>query len=409
MSSSVTPDPPELAASGQGTGRSAEPLRLRVAVIAGDDPLAEESWSGTARSITEALQSVFENLYVERGSFPRLFHRLDHGLRKASGRRITIGSALWFVRIRTAMARRRIRAFAPDLVFVISASGLALLLAREFRVVMVDDAGPSMIEYYPDYAARPAFIKRLRKSVNRRAIRSAWLALYPSSWARHSAIHDAGKSPAEAVLIPWGNNMRHAPEARVRELGTPVRLLFVGKEWQRKGLPMLIMAVRRLLAEGFDLCLDVVGCDRPRDEPENPQIRFHGVLAKSDPQQGRQLALLYGEAHLLVVPSQAECLGMVFSEASAYGLPSISVRTGGIPTVVLDGQTGLLIEPGDHPDELAAAIRSLITDPQRYVALSRAALRDSEERLNWQVWARAVRKLVDQRLAAALPGTAQVV
>jgi len=373
--------------------------RIRAAVLASRDPLNGRSWSGTSRSIFDALDREFDLVHVEQSSFPPALQTLNRAVSKLTRGALVLEWRPAFVRYAFGAARERIRAADPEVLFVIAAAPLAYVAAEDWRVITIDDAtGPGLLEYYPELRNMPRQHKRFVHDISVRAIKATMLSLYPSSWARASAIKDAGKAPEDAVEIAWGHNMRSPPAGRVRTLGTPGRLIFVGVDWARKGGGLLVEAVRLLQAEGIAVELDVVGCERPAGEPAADSVRFHGLLDKTKPDEAALLDRLFDEAHVLVVPSQAECYGMVFAEASAYGLPSVSVRTGGIPSVVLDGKTGILIEPGAPAAALADAIRSLVTDPQRYNALSRNALEDSRERLNWNVWAQRVRKLVEQRL-----------
>jgi glycosyltransferase involved in cell wall biosynthesis len=134
-----------------------------------------------------------------------------------------------------------------------------------------------------------------------------------------------------------------------------------------------------------------VGCseaDATSQAP--PNVRFHGLLRKSDPAGRAKLEQLYAAAHIFFLPTRAEALGIVFAEAAAYGLVSVSYRTGGVPGVVKDGETGLLIDEGSDGDVFARAIAALATDPGRYEQMSRNALKDSRERLNWDCWARSM-------------------
>jgi glycosyltransferase involved in cell wall biosynthesis len=82
-------------------------------------------------------------------------------------------------------------------------------------------------------------------------------------------------------------------------------------------------------------------------------------------------------ADLLVLPSRAENQPVAILEAMARGLPVVSTRIGGIPQQVLDGETGLLVEPDDVA-QLAQALADLILSPERRAAYGQAGLRRFE-------------------------------
>ena len=76
------------------------------------------------------------------------------------------------------------------------------------------------------------------------------------------------------------------------------------------------------------------------------------------------VALLLSEMDIVVLPSLSEGLPMVALEAMALGRPIVATRVGGIPEIVVDGETGVLVPPGDHRS-LAAAIGALLSDTER--------------------------------------------
>jgi glycosyltransferase involved in cell wall biosynthesis len=124
------------------------------------------------------------------------------------------------------------------------------------------------------------------------------------------------------------------------------------------------------------------GSDRSRIE----QAVVHAGLQKSITLHGAvdrpQDALK--ESGLLVLPSLAEGFGLVLIEAMAAGVPVIATDVGGIRDVVRDGQTGLLVRPGD-PAAMAEEIKRIILDRQLRERLITAAGADVLERFTWDV------------------------
>ncbi len=81
---------------------------------------------------------------------------------------------------------------------------------------------------------------------------------------------------------------------------------------------------------------------------------------------------VYAASDLFCLPSQLEGFGLVYVEAAYRGVPSIGAKVGGVPDVILDGETGLLVPPGD-PDALATAIARLRDDPALRARMGEAA------------------------------------
>jgi starch synthase len=91
---------------------------------------------------------------------------------------------------------------------------------------------------------------------------------------------------------------------------------------------------------------------------------------------------LYSHASLFVCPSVYEPFGLINLEAMACGTPVVATRVGGIPEVVLDGETGQLVPPRD-PAALADAVRRLLADPGRAAEFGAAGRRRVEARFSW--------------------------
>jgi starch synthase len=92
---------------------------------------------------------------------------------------------------------------------------------------------------------------------------------------------------------------------------------------------------------------------------------------------------LLSHATVFACPSLYEPLGIVNLEAMACGTAVVASAVGGIPEVVADGETGLLVPP-DHPAALADAVGALIADPARAAALGRAGRERAVAEFGWQ-------------------------
>jgi glycosyltransferase involved in cell wall biosynthesis len=122
----------------------------------------------------------------------------------------------------------------------------------------------------------------------------------------------------------------------------------------RKGLQHLADALQ--IADLADVLVTCVGWFGPNEQVPIPGMRAMGYM--KDP---KQLANLYAAADVFVGPSLEEAFGQVFIEAAACGTPSIGYRVGGKPEAILEGVSGLLVDPV-HPAALAEAIETLYAD-----------------------------------------------
>ncbi|GEP01875.1 glycosyltransferase [Methylobacterium haplocladii] len=168
-----------------------------------------------------------------------------------------------------------------------------------------------------------------------------------------------------------------------------LRLLFVGRLEERKGIDVLLEMLPALLEAHPELVVDVVGNDtlasgqgetyrelfetRHATQAFLPRVRFHGEVEEAE------LLGFYKACDLFVAPSRFESFGLILLEAMVFGKPVIACRAGGMTEVVEHGVTGLLAEPGDAPS-LAAAVETLVGSAPMRARMGRAGRERYEAR-----------------------------
>lgn len=191
-----------------------------------------------------------------------------------------------------------------------------------------------------------------------------------------------GAAPARVSVIPNGVDLaRLTPRSESNRV--PHRIVCIARLSWEKGLPTLLAALANVRRAIPDAHLVLVG-DGPLRQPlmedaerlgVSDAVTFRGALPHDE-----ALAVLK-TADIFVCPSLAEGLGIVFIEAQACGVPAIGTRVGGIPDVIEDGVTGLLVPP-DDADALGDAIRRSMYDAALTLRLVTSA-RDHLARFSW--------------------------
>jgi colanic acid/amylovoran biosynthesis glycosyltransferase len=176
---------------------------------------------------------------------------------------------------------------------------------------------------------------------------------------------------AEAARRCGARDVRTIPNGvdmptRTADEAEPAEVLFVGRLSPEKGIAELVAAT-----EGMNL---VVAGDGPLRHLVPEALGF----VPHD-----ELGTLYDRAAVVVCPSYREGLPLCVLEAMAHGKPVVASAVGGIPELVEDGVTGLLVEPGDVAG-LRAAIERLLADPMLRRRLGRAARARVAERCSWE-------------------------
>jgi len=289
--------------------------------------------------------------------------------------------------------RRELRAGAFDVVHVHSPEAPALAWdACSFRGAPVVGTFHSYsTKPLPNWIANGLGARRKFNQLHQRIAVSAAAAWTGGRWF-------GGKY----TVIPNGVDI-DAPPKGPKPPSRELRVLFVGRSEERKGLPVLLQAFEGLV-EHVPARLTVVGStgeDVRRylaDEAVADQIDARGHVA------GAELWRSMHEADVLCAPSlTGESFGMVLTEAFAAGTPVIASEIAGYSDVVTDGVDGILVPPAD-PQRLAEELQDLYLEPERRVRMGSAA-RHSAERYAWPTVAAQIERVYEQAQLAPSPAT----
>jgi glycosyltransferase involved in cell wall biosynthesis len=218
-------------------------------------------------------------------------------------------------------------------------------------------------------------------------------AIFPrSQWAADSVHGDYG--------IPWdritvaGAGPNYLADPLPHGPYDSQTILFVGREFDRKGGPLILEAFRRLRARMPGARLRIVGCRPPVDAPG---VEVLGPITQ-DAGGGRDRILqLYSEASVFCIMSRFEPFGIVVVEAQNSGVPCVVPNRFAFPEMVRHGETGCVL-PEDDPEALAALFHDLLSDPDRLAGMGRAAQAHVRARYTWA----AAAERIHQRIAADL-------
>lgn len=389
----------EAQAARLGTERTAG----RIVAAATGDPLAHATFSGYSRRLFEAVREqgrevepvatrqlrwydaltghvsplaalpsrrgdrqrslVNPEWYWSRRAFDRFSDGLDRRLRSVPGPRVV-------VQIGT-----HVRSRLPD---------TALYCVTDATIPQAVRAGEFSV------SRASADVLREAQACQADVLAASRLVFVLSAWAKESVVEDYGVAESRVVVLGAGANVATTLPRRV-DLAAPF-VLFVGADWQQKGGPLLLEAVRRARERVPALRLVVVGCSPELDEPG---VEVVGRLPRDDPRAHQRLLELYASAACFSIVPRFDAFPNVLLEAAAFGVPVVSTAEGSRPEAVVHGETGLLV-PERDPDRLAEAIVTIVTDPATAARLGENAARRAAELYTWPGVARHLLERIDE-------------
>ena len=357
----------------------------------------EKTWSGTPWGARTALgrQTQVVDLGLEYTAARKLW-RYAYA-RRRRGRWMSVYQ--WSRRSDRTIQRKLQNSLRHNPVdAVIEVADLAPLDAPFY--VYQDLSFDVLMQHYDTVEGVPGFDGIDRSTIERRRERqreiydSAAGIFAMSDWFAEELVEHSGIPREKVHVVYAGLNSVEAGDHAEPEVESQDsdRLLFVGRDFFRKGGEQVVAALARLRREHSPgLRLTVVGPESWPLAGEIPEgVDFLGGRSTAE------VARLYREHDLFVMPSRFEAFGIVIREALANGLPVIGRSAFAMPEVIIPGKNGALVS-GDGSDELAAAIVSVLESPE----IRGYAARDAEnmrERFSWDT--------VAGRMIGAISGSA---
>ena len=186
---------------------------------------------------------------------------------------------------------------------------------------------------------------------------------------------------AQIHVIPCGVNAeRFSPQGERLE---PPHVVCVARLRPVKNLGLLLEACASLRARGVQFCCMVIGDGSCRDELEAMRARLGlaRVVEFAGAAEQAEVLAWWQRATIAALTSTSEGMPVSLMEAAACGVPAVAPAVGGIPELVEDGVTGLLVPVGDT-QALAAALEQLLRNPELAARMGMAARRRVEERFS---------------------------
>lgn len=376
----------------------------KIAFLTHYDARDVNRWSGTAYYMSKTLSEYgFEVEYLgplaERGQFvikvlTRLYSVFSKKQYLPDAEPVRLKSF-------AAQAKKKLKNSNADVVLAPNMWSVAYLNTDKPIVLWADCTFASMVNFYPYYSNLCKKSLHDGDRAERQCLQKVRFAIFASQWAADSAMLHYGVEPPRVKVVPYGANIEcNRTIADIQKIidsrkYPPCKLLFIGKIWSRKGGDVAIAVAEELNKNGVPTELYLVG-SLPRNPDRQPDfIKPIGFIDKTTESGKQKLNHLFEQSHFLIVPSRAEAFGIVFCEASSYGLPSLATNVGGIPTVIRDYFNGKTFPLSAPPSEYARFIKTMMENYDQYKNLSISSFNEYLTRLNWKVAVERVKEILN--------------
>ncbi|MFV0470366.1 MAG: glycosyltransferase family 4 protein [Dysgonomonas sp.] len=366
------------------------------------------NWSGTEYYIAKAIgEKVGNDLTSIVGLQEELNFatRLKYQINTKLGKKYHLNRSPHVVKQYAKQVELQLKNKSADIIFSPGTIPIAHLRCKQPKVFYTDATFVAMIDYYDWYKHLSSATIREGLELDQAAIDSSQLAIFASNWAADSAINSYGASPEKVKVVPFGANLDIEPafedirESVIRRDTNICKIIFFGVDWERKGGDIVFNTVKELISVGLKCELHIIGLDQLPTEVESaPFVYKHGFISKATSNGLKTIESILKDCHFLFMPSKAEAYGLVYCEASAYGLPSIATKTGGITTIIKDDQNGFTFPLDTKPCVYADYIYQIFTNKKIYEELALSSYNEYRSRLNWEVAGRTINNYLKELL-----------
>jgi glycosyltransferase involved in cell wall biosynthesis len=243
--------------------------------------------------------------------------------------------------------------------------------------------------YYKNFRIHPNTIKE-GNYCESLALKKAKKIFLTSRWSVKEAIKDYKISKNKFSIIPFGANVNPEPkrETVIKNIDNKkfkiLKILSVGVSWKRKGMDKAIKLIKKINTIGQKAELYIIGSTPPKNYSLPKNVFIIKFLDKNKVEDQKLLTKYFLKSHFNVLFSTAEASAVVYSEASAFGLFTITHDVGGAASIIKNNVNGFRFKIGDYDiDLIAKYILNIFNNKRRFVTKSRMSRNEYDKRLNW--------------------------
>jgi glycosyltransferase involved in cell wall biosynthesis len=385
---------------------------LKVACASTYDAQDPNVFGGRVYESVQSIKHRAERMYflgpLSSGVVGPLLRAKQEYYRRVQHKTYFPGRDRLLIRSYAHQLSRRLSKISADIVFSpmsTDSQPIAYLECPQPIVIWTDATFAGVLDFNDNFRRDNLTRESVRDGIEneRAALTRASVLIYWSEWAAKTAIQEYGVNPNKVRVIPPGpaseSGIDDFDEAKRVIAARPrghCRLLFVGLDWAKKGGNLVLEVAKRLNAGGLRTELLIVGCLPDVPEPLPEFVKTTGFINRRSAAGADRLNELFRRSHFLFMPSRAEAFGLVYCEANAWAVPCLATNVGGNP--VRPGVNGWTFSLDADPDECCKYISNLFDNYGSYVELALSSFVEFKRRLNNDVAADSVLKVMAELL-----------
>lgn len=274
---------------------------------------------------------------------------------------------------------------------------IAFLKTKLPLIYSTDATFNLLLNYYPNYSNLLKISEKEGNYIEERAIHKSSLVICTSKWASSSVINDYGYPGNHVNVLPRGANINQVIEKNEifkKKKSETCRLLFIGREYYRKGLDVAFRTMDYIRSNVISVKLVVVGCIPP-PEFVDLDVEVISFIDKNTDKGKKEFKEIMLHSDFMLIPTRAEAMGISFCEASAFGLPVITRDTGGVTEVVKNGVNGFALKYDSNHIDFGETIIKIFNSDDDYYRLIQSSREYYDKNLSWDKWGEKMKNILD--------------
>lgn len=375
-------------------------MSLKFAYLSTEDPHNKKVWSGTHYSIFKQLKTI-GSVDILGPYEPKLFIVWKRLLNQLSQlifkKRIAYRHSLLVSKSLGREFSKKIGSKHYDFIIAPAASGEIAFLNTNIPIIYITDGTfNGCINYHQNLSYLSKQSAMEGELIEQKAIDKSAVVIASSEWCMNSIIQHYRKNSKQVFVMPYGANLEKIPaNINPKKIITdqPFKLLFVGVYWHNKGGPVALNTFLKLKKEFPEVELTILGCEP--DLTTLPKgVTVIPFLDKNSEVGQLKMIEIFNSHNVLLLPTRFDCTPIVINEASAFAIPSLVSKTGGVEGHLKDKINGHLMEYNDDGTQYAAIISDWLKHPILYENISESTLKLYRNFNNWGQWTEEFKKIL---------------